>query len=123
MPLAHSAAADFADAMPQSFRISDYRPERRRHGRRKVNATAEARRLDNTLAACREPRVRITILDVSEGGIAAMSRSPVVTGERLLVIPPPQARLPLQVFGVVVRCDARRDGWFLAIRFDSINAA
>ena len=111
------------EAIPESFRMSDYRPERRRHTRRSMRLTTTACRLDNTLAARREPSLTLTILNVAEGGIAATSRSPVVAGERLSVNVPPEAGLPERIFGRVSRCDARRDGWFLAIEFDTIPAA
>lgn len=123
MHLAEHTVDAAADAMPQSFLMSDYRPERRRHARRLVRVDAEARRLDNTLAAQRSPRLPMAILDVSEGGISAMSKSPVLDGERLAVLLPPGTGLPTRIFGKVVRCQPRGDRWFLAIRFDAIPAA
>ena len=82
-----------------------------------------ATRIDNTLAARRAPRFALKVIDVAEGGIAARSRVPVEAGERLSVAMPPGAGLPPLIFGRVSRCDARRDGWFLAIAFDAIPAA
>ena len=120
MQLANSA---ISDALPQSFLLSDYLPERRRHARRTLRLPATARRLDNTLPAQREPHLPLTILDVAEGGLAATSRSPVFAGERLSIAMPPESGLPRLIFGRVSRCDARRDGWFLAIQFDAIPAA
>lgn len=120
MQLANTA---YNETLPQSFRMSDYLPERRRHARRALRLAGSARRLDNTLHAQREPHLPLTIIDVSEGGIAATSRSPVVAGERLAVTMPPESGLPSRIFGRVSRCDARRDGWFLAIAFDAIPAA
>lgn len=119
----HLATTPTFDTLPESFRMSDYRPERRRHARRTLRIESTARRLDNTLAARREPILPLMILDVSEGGIAATSRSPVVEGERLSVAMPIESALPSRIFGRVSRCDARRDGWFLAIQFDTIPAA
>lgn len=107
----------------RTFKIEDYQPERRRHLRTRVRLLAEARRLDNTLTACRAPRFGLTILDVSDGGISAISRQPVQDGERLVIYMPPESGLPKRIFGRVVRCDAQRDGWSLAIRFDFVPAA
>jgi hypothetical protein len=123
MHLADYTSPAAAAEGPQSFLMSDYRPERRRHARRRLRVDAEARRLDNTLAAQRSPRMTLSILDVSEGGISAMSKSPVLAGERLAVLMPPGSGLPSRIFGKVVRCEPRADRWFLAIRFDSIPAA
>lgn len=106
-----------------SFKMSDYAPERRRHERRRVRLRAEARRMDNTVAAQRAPKFAIVLLDVSEGGIRATSRVPVVDGERLLIMLPPDARLPQRIFGKVIRCSPRRDGYGLAIKFDYVPAA
>ena len=106
-----------------SFKISDYQPERRRHERRRVRLRAEARRMDNTLVAQRSPKFALTVLDISEGGIQATSRMPIVDGERLAISLPPESMLPQRIFGKVVRCSARRDGWTLAIKFDYVPAA
>ena len=106
-----------------SFKISDYQPERRRHERRRVRLRAEARRMDNTLAAQRSPKFALTVLDISEGGIQATSRMPIVDGERLAIFLPPESMLPARIFGKVIRCSPRRDGWTLAIKFDYIPAA
>lgn len=112
-----------AEAAEKTFKIEDYQPERRRHLRMRVRLLAEARRLDNTLNAQRMPKFGLTILDLSNGGISAISRQPVQEGERLLIHLPPEAGSPKRVFGRVVRCAARRDGWDLAIRFDLCPAA
>lgn len=119
---ADAATVDQGD-VAGSFRLADYLPERRRHSRRRVNVSGEAHRTDNTLAARRTPRFAIRVTDVAEGGIAARSRMPVEAGERLSVTLPPGAGLPRLIFGRVSRCEARRDGWFLAIAFDTIPAA
>lgn len=111
------------DVASKTFKLSDYGPERRRHERNRVRLRAEARRLDNTLAAQRMPKFGITVLDISEGGIAATSRVPVADGERLAIQLPAESGIGRRVFGKVIRCSARKDGWHLAIRFDYIPAA
>lgn len=123
MLIHHDIAAVTQDAFPTSFRIMDYLPERRRHARRAVRATGNARRMDNTLAAQREPQFVLTVHDISEGGIAATSKVPVIAGERLAIQLHPNSGMPSRVFGRVLRCRPQRDGWFLAIRFDAIPAA
>lgn len=112
-----------ADVAEQTFKISDYEPERRAHKRTRVRVRAEAHRLDNTLPAQRAPRFSLNVLDISEGGIAATSRQPVQDGERLLIVMPPEAGVTRRVFGRVIRCSARRNGWHLAIQFDFVPAA
>ena len=72
--------------LPDSYKMEDYAPERRRHRRRPVRFRAEAKRLDHTLAAHRAPRFPLTVLDISVGGIRATSRMPVVDGERLQIM-------------------------------------
>jgi hypothetical protein len=111
------------ESYPDSYKLSDYGPERRRHERNRVRYRAEARRMDNTLEAIRTPKFALTVLDISEGGIRATSRMPVVDGERLAIFLPPEAGMPERIFGKVIRCSPRRDGWGLAIKFDYIPAA
>lgn len=106
-----------------SYKLSDYGPDRRRFERHRVRYRAEARRIDNTLEAIRMPKFALTVLDISEGGIRATSRVPIVDGERLAIFLPPEAGMPERIFGKVIRCSARRDGWGLAIEFDHVPAA
>lgn len=106
-----------------SYRMVDF-VERRRHERRDLRIRAEARRLDNTIHVHRNPKLALTITDISEGGLNATSRSPVEDGERLVVILPPEAGLAMRrIVGSVVRCSAMRDGWQLAMKFDLTPAA
>lgn len=123
----HSGAMSLVGAVvesyPDSYKMSDYGPERRRHERSRVRYRAEARRMDNTLEAIRAPKFALTILDISEGGIRATSRLPVVDGERLAIFLPPDAGMPERIFGKVIRCSPRRDGWALAVEFDYVPAA
>jgi PilZ domain len=106
-----------------TYKISDYFPERRRHTRFPVRLRADARRLDNASYAQRAPKVALTILDISEGGLRATSRMPVLAGERLAVSMPPESGLPGRIFGKVIRCSPRKDGYALAIKFDYVPAA
>lgn len=120
---AMSLVGAVVDSYPDSYKISDYGPERRVHERHRVRYRAVAQRMDNTLEAVRAPKFSLTVLDISEGGIRATSRTPIIDGERLAIFLPPEAGMPERIFGKVVRCSARRDGWGLAIKFDYIPAA
>ena len=120
--IAPSTESDAA-IQPDSFRLSDYEPERRRHGRRSVRFRAEAKRIDHTLVARRSPFFSVTVLDVSTGGIRAVTRQPVIAGERLHLTLPPESGMRRQIWGKVIRCAPRQDGWSLAIQFDAIPAA
>jgi hypothetical protein len=98
--------------------------ERRRNQRIKLRIRTEARRMDNSLHAQRNPKLSLTIIDVSEGGLSAISRSPVEAGERLLILFPDDcAPIGGRVFGKVIRCKATAEGWKLAMRFDITPAA
>ena len=123
LPEPEFAASGFSGAGADSYKLSDYGPERRRHERRRVRYRAEARRMDNTLDVMRMPKFALTVLDISEGGIRATSRVPVADGERLAIYLPLESGMPERIYGKVIRCAARRDGWGLAIQFDHIPAA
>ncbi len=112
-----------AEIAEKTFKISDYEPERRRSKRTRVRLRAEARRMDNTVTAQRTPKFSLTVLDISDGGVSATSRQPVEAGERLAITLPPESGSTRKIFGRVIRCTARKDGWYLAIRFDYIPAA
>ncbi len=115
------AAIDAAFGLP--IRIDDY-IEKRRHTRLRMRLRTEARRMDNTLIAMRNPKLSLTLRDLSEGGLSATSRSPVEVGERLLVTLPPDSPIRARrIYGKVIRCTPSRDGWALAIRFDLCPAA
>ncbi|MFT3785763.1 MAG: PilZ domain-containing protein [Tepidisphaeraceae bacterium] len=125
-------STETADQTATSFRIDEYHlvggmlehDERRRHPRRFARLRAEARRLDNSVLAKRSPRLGLTILNVSEGGLAATTRSPVEEGERLAIFFPPDQPAPAgRVVGRVIRCKPCPQGWSLAMKFDLTFAA
>lgn len=87
--------------------------ERRRHPRYAVRLRAEARRLDDTELAKRHPRVGLTLQNLSDGGLAAITRCAVQVGERL-AIQIDQSR----VVGRVVRCMEDALGYRVAMRFE-----
>jgi hypothetical protein len=112
-----------AQQAPATLRLQDY-VERRRHARHRARLRAEARRLDNTLLAKRSPRLALTVGDISEGGLSAVTRSPVEVGERLAVLfsPDQPARIG-RTLGRVIRCEPVANGWRIAMRFDPMQAA
>lgn len=87
--------------------------ERRRHPRRTVRLRTEARRLDNTELAKRHPRVGLTLQNLSEGGLAAITRSAVAVGERLAV-----QFDRTRVVGRVIRCVSDALGYRVAMKFE-----
>jgi hypothetical protein len=93
--------------------------ERRKHVRRAVRIRAEARRLDQTELAKRMPRVGLGIANLSEGGLAAVSRCPIGLGERLSIqLPDSFLGGARKVVGTIVRCDLRDRAWHIGLRFD-----
>ena len=98
--------------------------ERRIFGRRRVNVHADARRFDHTVAARRDPRVRLQILDVSIGGLSAVTLTPLEAGEHVGVsFPPDLGQRGWNAFGRVIRCEPAADGYQVAVAFDSLPAA
>jgi hypothetical protein len=87
--------------------------ERRRHPRRPVRLRAEARRLDNSELAKRHPRVGLTLQNLSEGGLAAITRNAVAVGERLAV-----QFDHARVVGRVIRCVSDALGYRVAMKFE-----
>lgn len=98
--------------------------ERRIFGRRRVNVTADARRLDHTVAARREPRVKLMVKDLSLGGLAAVSSTKVECGEFVgVTFPPELGQRGWNAFGRVIRCEAGDEGYHVAVEFEALPAA
>ena len=98
--------------------------ERRIFGRRRVNVTADARRLDHTVAARREPRVKLMVKDLSLGGLAAVSATKVECGEFVgVTFPPELGQRGWNAFGRVIRCEAGDEGYHVAVEFEALPAA
>ena len=64
--------------------------ERRMFPRKEVSVRVEGRRLDHSVEARQMPQLSLQLKDVSLGGIAALSNTPVGRGERITVFFPPE---------------------------------
>ena|SRR5687767_1390984 len=118
---------DWMDARPQhapAFPGPRLVRDRRLFQRVAKPVTAEARRLDNTLMARRQPRLTMNVRDVSVNGMSAVCEQPVIMGEHLsVVIAGEQGSRGWGAFGRVVRCEAGELGYRVAVEFDPLPAA
>jgi hypothetical protein len=99
-------------------------PDRRIFGRARSHVQADAKRLDHTIPACRQPRLRLHVKDVSVGGLSALTDQPVAEGEQIAVHFDPRTGLPnWSAYGHVVRCEPSALGYRVAVEFDPRPAA
>jgi hypothetical protein len=113
-------------ALVRTPQALEYEPrfERRLFGRRGVQLQVEARRLDHSVQARRQPRLTLEVRDLSLGGMSGISDYPIEEGEHLSVLFPPRAGLPAwNGFGRVVRCEPSALGFRVAVEFDPLPAA
>jgi hypothetical protein len=109
---------------PRRIRTEEPVSIRLRPNRREAEERIEARRLDHTLPARRQPRLSLTLHRTMDGGLSATSSVPLCSGERLsLFMPAHPACRQWGALGHVVRCEPARDGYRIAIAFDSLPAA
>ncbi|MGB7159565.1 MAG: PilZ domain-containing protein [Tepidisphaeraceae bacterium] len=98
--------------------------ERRIFPRREVHGHVESRRVDHSIEAQRNPRLSLTLRDLSLGGLSAISDVPVRRGERLAVFFPPQgATRGWDAAGRVIRCQPSGTGYRVALEFDPLPMA
>ncbi|MGE5610102.1 MAG: PilZ domain-containing protein [Bacillota bacterium] len=98
--------------------------ERRLFPRQEVNLFAHARRLDHTLEAHQQPRLTLTVRDLSLSGLSALVDVPLNHGEHIGVSFPAQnTQRPWDAFGHVVRCEPSALGYRVAVEFDLLPAA
>ena len=98
--------------------------ERRIFPRKEVHGHVEGRRLDHTIAARQNPRLSLTLRDISLGGLSALSDTVVAKGERVSVFFPPEGtRRGWDASGRVIRCQPSGTGYRIAVEFDPIPAA
>ncbi len=98
--------------------------DRRLFARETVYLDAEARRLDHSLPAYRQPRVVLAVRDLSVSGLSAVSLQPLVRGEHVgISFPPKFPHGPWDAFGRVVRCEPSALGYRIAVEFDPLPAA
>lgn len=111
--------------MQQPRRVAPKRGiERRVFSRTETHDTVEARRLDHTLSARRDPRLSLQLRDVSAGGLSALTATPMMVGERVDVkFPSVGLRPSWAAFGRVIRIQPSEFGYRIAVEFDSLAAA
>ncbi len=98
--------------------------ERRVFPRKEVNGHVEGRRIEHTITARQNPRLSLTLRDISLGGISALSDTVLTHGERISVFFPPQgSRRGWDAYGRVVRCQPSGMGYRIGVEFDPIPAA
>jgi hypothetical protein len=85
---------------------------------------AEAHRLDHSVIAHRQPRLRLAVRDLSVNGMSAISEQPVEKGEHVGVsFPADGGHRAWGAYGRVVRCEPSAMGYRLAVEFDPLPAA
>ena len=98
--------------------------DRRIFSRTPASGQAQGHRVDHTISARRNPRLSLDLRDLSLGGMAALTDSPVEQGERLAVAFPPRGLNPAwNASGRVVRCEPAAFGYRVAIEFEPLLAA
>jgi hypothetical protein len=98
--------------------------ERRIFPRKEVHAQVTGVRMDNTVAARRQPWLSLHLRDLSIGGLSAISPAPLERGERLTVNFPENGPLPRwDAYGRVLRCEQSGLGYRIAVEFDPLPAA
>jgi hypothetical protein len=87
------------------------------------NCNAEARRLDHSLIAHRQPRVSLSIRNISSDGLSAISDQPVHRGEQVGISFPRDGRPTCTAIGRVTKCEPTGNGYRIAVEFDPLPAA
>ena len=64
--------------------------DRRMFPRKELHATVQGKRIDHTIEARQNPRLNITLRDLSFGGMSAVVDRPLGKGERINVVFPAQ---------------------------------
>jgi len=96
----------------------------RMFARAEQKIVAEAHRLDHSLIAHRQPRLRLAVRDLSVNGMSAISEQPVEKGEHVGVsFPAEGGQRAWGAYGRVVRCEPSAMGYRLAVEFDPLPAA
>jgi len=107
-----------------NLRIGPKSAERRVFPRREAHVRCEAKRLDYTLDACKQPHLSLALRDLSVGGLSALSDTPLDAGERVSVFFPPHGPMRgWDAYGRIVRCEASTFGYRVAVEFDTLPAA
>ena len=84
----------------------------------------QARRLDHSLCARRQPKVCMELVELSDESVVCNSDLPLLVGELLsLAVPRYQGHGGWQAYGRIVQCDASFEGYRVRIEFESLRAA
>jgi hypothetical protein len=98
--------------------------DRRMFSRTPAEGQAQGHRIDHTISARRNPRLSLNMQDLSLGGLAAVSDSPLEQGENLAVAFPRRGLQPAwNASGRVIRCEPTAFGYRIAIEFAPLLAA
>ena len=90
--------------------------ERRRHPRTQLNISAQCIRLDPDGVNVTD---RIDVVDVSRGGMGALSTRPFYPGQRVILsMPSQQGNRARNIHAAVVRCRHRTEGYHIGLEFD-----
>jgi len=90
--------------------------ERRRYPRTQLNISAHCVRLDPDGGDVTD---RIDVLDISRGGMGAISSRPFYPGQRvILCLPDAQGVGYRNIHAAIVRCRHRADGYRIGLEFD-----
>lgn len=98
--------------------------ERRVFPRKDCQYRVQGLRLDHSIPARQQPHLTLSLRDLSVGGLAASTQSPVAVGERVAVFFPPQGiQKGWDAQGRVLRCEPSALGYRLAVEFDAMPLA
>ncbi len=104
--------------------VPDSGADRRMFPRKEMKVVARGKRLDHSVPARQDPRLSLSIRDVSMGGLSAIIEKPIVPGEKLNVFfPASDSSRPWDAIGHVLRCDPSGAGYRIAVEFDPIPIA
>jgi hypothetical protein len=127
MPLPAAGASDTVQQYPK---LAQAGAERRVFPRRDIATEVLAKRLDHSLAALRQPSLRLALRDVSLSGLSAISDTPLERGERLTVSFPALSLAGglrraggWDAVGRVVRCETSGLGYRVAVEFEDMPSA
>jgi hypothetical protein len=96
----------------------------RMFARKEQKMIAEGRRLDHSVAAHRQPRLRLAVRDLSVNGMSAICEQPIQKGEHVGVsFPAEGGQRAWGAYGRVVRCEPSATGYRVAVEFDPLPAA
>lgn len=109
--------------MPRPLAIQSEQ-DRRLFPRKEVHADVEARRVDHSVEAKRNPRMTLALRDLSLGGMSAISPAPLDRDERVNVqFPALGSHGGWNAMGRVIRCMPSALGYRIAVEFDPLPMA